>query len=146
VDHICLLSRFYLIMFRSTTFQPLLIPQIAISAISQQTNQLVNTSLSSTESSFVAGVFSRAAGNITDPKTLLGNPQEQLAAAAAGLPTPFVVPGLALGVFPTGLIVTGTWMFLFVTAVGLGTLGRIQFRDQYRRALRAQKEESQRRI
>jgi hypothetical protein len=133
-------------MLRSTSLQPLLIPQIAISALSPQTNKVVNTSLSSTESSFVAGVFSRAAGNITDPKTLLGNPQEQLAAAAAGLPTPFALPGLALGVFPVGLIVTGTWMVLFVTAVGLGTLGRIQFRDQYRRALRAQKEESQRRI
>jgi hypothetical protein len=133
-------------IFCSTTFQPLLIPQIQISAVIPSTNQAVNTSLSSTESSFVAGVFSKAAGNITDPKTLLGNPQEQLAAAAAGLPTPFVVPGLALGVFPVGLIVTGTWMFLFVTTVGLGTFGRIQFREQYRRAIRAQKEESQRRI
>jgi hypothetical protein len=133
-------------MFRSTTLQPLLIPQIAISAMSPQTNKVVNTSLSSTESSFVAGIFSRAAGNITDPKTLLGNPQEQLAAAAAGLPTPFAIPGVSLGVFPVGLIVTGTWMVLFVTAVGLGTLGRIQFRDQYRRAIRAQKEELQRRI
>ncbi|TID26932.1 gb [Venturia nashicola] len=129
-----------------STFQPLLIPQIAISATSPQTKLAINTSLSSTESSFVAGVFSKAAGNVTDPKELLGNPQEQLAAAEAGLPTPFAVPGLSLAVFPVGLIVTGTWMFFFVTAVGLGTLGRMQFRDQYRRAIRAQKEETQRRI
>ncbi|RDI82710.1 hypothetical protein Vi05172_g7169 [Venturia inaequalis] len=127
-----------------STFQPLLIPQIAISATSPQTKLVVNTSLSSTESSFVAGVFSKAAGNVADPKALLGNPQDQLAAAAAGLPTPFVVPGLSLGVFPVGLIVTGTWMFFFVTAVGLGTLGRMQFRDEYRRAIRAQKEEQRR--
>lgn len=130
----------------SSTFQPLLVPQIAISAMNPQTKLVVNTSLSSTESSFVAGVFSKVAGNVTDPKALLGNPQEQLAAAAAGLPTPFVVPGLSLGVFPVGLIVTGTWMFFFVTVVGLGTFGRLQFREQYRRAIRAQKEETQRRI
>jgi hypothetical protein len=127
-------------------FQPLLVPQIAISAVNPNTNQVVNTSLSSTEASFVAGIFSRAAGNLTDPKQLLGQPAEQLAAAAQGKPTPFVVPGLSLGVFPVGLIVTSIWMVLFATAVGLGTLGRIQFREQYRRAVLAQKAETQRRI
>lgn len=129
-----------------TTFQPLLVPQIAISAVNPSSKQTVNTSLSSTEASFVAGVFSRAAGNITDPKTLLGQPQEQLAAKAAGLPTPFDIPGLSLGVFPVGLIVTSIWMVLFVAVVGLGTLGRVQFRQQYRMAIRAQKAEAQRRI
>jgi hypothetical protein len=130
----------------STTFQPLLIPQIAISAINPTSNKEVNTSLSSTEASFVAGVFSRAVGNLSDPKELLGQPAEQLAAAAQGKPTPFVVPGLSLGLFPTGLIVTSIWMVLFATAVGLGTIGRIQFREQYRRAILAQKAEAQRRI
>ncbi|KAF2435472.1 hypothetical protein EJ08DRAFT_580324 [Tothia fuscella] len=129
-----------------TQFQPLLVPQISISGMSPTSNRLVNTSLSSTESSFVAGIFSRAAGNITDPKSLLGQPADQLAAAAAGKPTPFVVPGLSLAVFPVGLIITGMWVLLFATAVGLGTMGRIQFRHQYRLAIRAQKAEMQRRI
>jgi len=129
-----------------TTFQPLLIPQIAISAVEPGNGQQVNTTLSSTEASFVAGIFSRSAGNSTDPKDILGQPAEQLAVAAEGLPTPFVVPGLALGVFPVGLIVTSAWMLLFSLTVGLGTFGRIQFRDQYRRAIRLQQAESQRRI
>lgn len=129
-----------------TTFRDLLVPQISISAVNPVSQQPVNTTLSSTESSFNSGVFARAAGNSSDPTTLIGQPVEQIAAAAKGLPTPYDVPGLALGVFPTGLIVTSIWMVAFVGAVGAGTVGRMQFRDQYRRAIRAQKEQGQRRI
>jgi hypothetical protein len=130
----------------STSYRALLVPQISISAVNPVSQKSINTTLSSTESSFNAGVFSKAAGNATDPKSILGQPQEQIAAAAAGQPTPYDVPGLALNVFPVGLIVTGTWMIMFFGVVGLGTFGRLQFRDQYRRALRARGEERQRRI
>jgi len=129
-----------------TLFQPLLVPQITISANSPTTRQLVNTSLSSTESSFVAGVFSAPAGSRQDPKFLLGLPAEQVAAAAAGIPTPFGVPGLSLGVFPTGLIITSVWVLLFSTVVGLGTIGRIQYREEFRRRVREQKSETVRRL
>jgi len=121
-----------------TEFQPLLVPQISISATNPTTNQPVNTTLSSTESSFVAGVFSRTAGSLTDPKYLAGKPAAQLAAAAAGSPTPFVLPGTSLGVFPVGLIVTLTWLVFFAGAVGFGTIGRIQFREQYRKEVKGQ--------
>lgn len=130
----------------STTFRNLLVPQISISAVNPVTQQAINTTLSSTEASFNSGVFATAAGNSSDPSTLLGQPVEQIAAAAQGLPTPYDVPGLALGVFPTGLIVTSVWMMCFVGVVGAGTIGRMQFRDQYRRAIRAQKEQGQSRI
>jgi len=129
-----------------TTFRDLLVPQISISAVNPVSQQPVNTTLSSTEASFNSGVFARAAGNSSDPTTLIGQPVEQIAAAAQGLPTPYDVPGLALGVFPTGLIVTSIWMVAFIGVVGAGTVGRMQFRDQYRRAIRAQKEQGQRRI
>jgi len=129
-----------------TTFQALLVPQIIISAQNPTSQKQVNTTLSSTEASFNAGVFSNVAGNATDPKSLLGKPQLQIAAAAAGLPTPFDVPGLSLGIFPVGLIVTGSWMLIFFSVVGYGTFGRMQYRDQYRRAIKSQKEEAQRRI
>jgi hypothetical protein len=117
-----------------------------ISAANPVTQRNVNTTLSSTEASFNSGVFARAAGNVTNPSTLLGQPVDQIAAAAQGLPTPYDVPGLSLGVFPTGLIVTGIWMVAFIGVVGAGTVGRMQFRDQYRRAIRVQKEQGTRRL
>jgi hypothetical protein len=123
--------------------QPLLIPQISIEA-TNPAGATVNTSLSATQASFVAGVFSSQPGGAvsTDPKSILGQPAQELAAAQAGSPTPFVVPGLSLGVEPIGLVVVGAWTFLFITTVGAGTIGRIRFRDQYRRAIRAQKSEN----
>ena len=111
--------------------------QITISAINPTTNQNVATLLSPTEASFVVGLFTTTTGSLTDPVYLLDKPAEKIAAAAQGLPTPFIVPGLSLQVFPTGLIVTCIWIMAFGTVVGLGTLGRLQFRDQYRREMRA---------
>jgi hypothetical protein len=77
---------------------------------------------------------------------LRGKPAEQLAAAAAGVPTPFDIPGITLGVFPVGLIVTGAWALFFFVAVGFGTVARIQWRDEYRRAVRQQKVDNVRRL
>jgi hypothetical protein len=48
-------------------------------------------------------------------------------------PKNFTVPGTTLDIFPIGLIITSIWCGFFIIAVGLGTLGRIQFREQYRR-------------
>lgn len=119
---------------------------IGIGALNPVTNKQVNTTLSSSEASFNAGVFSKSSTNVTDPKSLLGNPQAQIQAAAEGLPTPYDVPALSLGIFPVGLIVVSSWAFLFISVVGYGTFGRMQYRDQYRRAIKTQKEEQQRRI
>jgi hypothetical protein len=115
-------------------------PSIFIEA-TNPSGVMLNASLSSTQASFVAGVFSMQSAITTDPKTILGKPAMELAAGQAGSPTPFVVPGLSLGVEPVGLVVVGTWTVIFTVAVGLGTLGRIQFRDQYRRQLRDQRDE-----
>jgi len=120
--------------------QPLLMPSIFVEA-TNPSGMMLNASLSPMQASFVAGVFSMQTAITTDPKTILGNPAEQLAVAQAGSPTPFVVPGLSLGVEPVGLVVTGIWTLVFTAAVGFGTLGRIQFREQYRRQLKAQRDE-----
>jgi hypothetical protein len=115
-------------------------PSIFIEA-TNPSGMMLNASLSSMQASFVVGVFSMPTTLTTDPKTILGNPAVELAVAQAGSPTPFVVPGLSLGVEPIGLVVTGVWTLIFTVAVGFGTLGRIQYREQYRRQIRAQRSE-----
>jgi hypothetical protein len=58
------------------------------------------------------------------------------AAPAAAEDPPFVIPGTKLAFFPTGLVVTCIWAAGFLGAVGFGTIGRIQFREQYRRRVK----------
>lgn len=112
--------------------QPILIPQIDLAARNPITGQDVETTLSSGDASFVNGVFSRAAEGPTnaDPNAAAS------ASAIAQDAAPFVVPGMYLAFFPIGLVITSVWAFFFFLAVGLGTYGRIQFRDQYRRRVR----------
>lgn len=45
----------------------------------------------------------------------------------------FRLPGTRILIFPIGAIITGVWTLLFVGVVSWGTLGRVQFREQYRR-------------
>ncbi|RAL65818.1 hypothetical protein DID88_005481 [Monilinia fructigena] len=45
---------------------------------------------------------------------------------------PFVVPGLNILIFPIGGIITGVWAILFIATISYGTIGRMQFRDQFR--------------
>lgn len=136
-------SRFVLRMQKlmyniSSAMQPLLIPQISIEAMNPS-GMTVNSSLSATQASFVAGVFSNSTTVMTDPKSIIGMPAEELAAMQAGSPTPYAVPGLSLGVEPIGLVVTSIWTVLFSTAVGVGVVGRIRFREQYRRQIKEQR-------
>ncbi|KAI8941710.1 hypothetical protein NX059_002918 [Plenodomus lindquistii] len=114
------------------SLQPLLIPQIDLAARNPTTGQDVETTLSSGEASFVNGVFSKAASGPTnaDPEAAAS------ASAAAQSAAPFVIPGVTLAFFPIGLVITSVWALLFFLAVGMGTYGRIQFRDQYRRRVR----------
>lgn len=96
-----------------------------------QNNAMVYAILSSKQASFVKGVFSDTSTNTITPATLAS------ASALANSAAPFVVPGVTFGIFPVGLIVTGTWVVLFLGFVGAGTIGRYQFADQYRRRMRS---------
>ncbi|KAJ4364706.1 hypothetical protein N0V83_009303 [Neocucurbitaria cava] len=112
--------------------QPLLIPEIDLSARNPVSNEDVTTTLSSQEASFVNGVFAKTASAPTN-----ADPQAAASASAAVISAaPFVVPGTSLAFFPVGLVVTSFWTLMFFLAVGFGTFGRIQYRDQYRRRVR----------
>ncbi|PGH05807.1 hypothetical protein GX51_02780 [Blastomyces parvus] len=111
----------------------LLIPNITVGALKPQTQELVMTTLSSDTLSYVAGFFSNEDNspvNITVPDANSRLPDIVAAATA------FVLPGTTLGIFPTGLIITGIWAGAFLGALGYGTLTRMKFRDHYRRRLR----------
>jgi hypothetical protein len=95
-------------------------PTVSVSAKSS-TGQALNDVLSKTEAAFVTGSFADKAAA-----------QASAAAASAANP-PFVLPGVTIQIFPIGMILTGIWSVLFLTFVGLGTYGRLQFRQAYRR-------------
>lgn len=110
------------------TLQPLLIPQIELTAKGPN-GQDVKTTLSSQEASFVNGVFAKQA-SATDPNAAAS------ATALAAAAQPFFLPGTNLAFFPVGLVVTCVWTGGLLLTIGLGTFGRIQFRDQYRRRIK----------
>ncbi|KAL8777258.1 MAG: hypothetical protein Q9194_002653 [Teloschistes cf. exilis] len=105
----------------------LLIPRIALTGIDQD-GQAISTELSSSEASFVNGMFAIKSASSTSP----GAPTTSAAAKAAT----FVLPGRTLGIFPVGLIITSVWTVLFVATVGYGTMERIRFREAYRRRVK----------
>ena len=111
----------------------MLVPQIELTAKNSASGQDVKATLSSQEASFVNGVFAKqTTGSPTDAAALAS------ASAAVASAAPFVVPGQTLDprVTKAGLIVTLVWTGLFMGSVGLGTYGRVQFRDQYRRRIK----------
>ncbi|KKZ61346.1 hypothetical protein EMCG_04065 [[Emmonsia] crescens] len=111
----------------------LLIPNITVGASNPQSQQLIMTTLSSDTLSYVAGFFTNEDNspvNITIPDASSRLPDIVAAATA------FVLPGTTLGIFPTGLIITGVWAGAFLGAVGYGTLTRMKFRAHYRQRLR----------
>ncbi|KAF1976496.1 hypothetical protein BU23DRAFT_578445 [Bimuria novae-zelandiae CBS 107.79] len=115
------------------TLQPLLVPNIELSAKNPKTGEDVKATLSSQEASFVNGVFAKQTSPTPTDAAALASASAAVISAA-----PFVVPGQRLDprVTKAGLIVTLVWAVGFMGVVGLGTYGRIQFREQYRRRVK----------
>ncbi|CAL3965574.1 hypothetical protein PZA11_002490 [Diplocarpon coronariae] len=108
------------------SLQKVLVPTVTLTG-QTSTGASVNTSLSSSEATFVNGVFSR----VLSPTQSKVTPPIQTLVVAAD--QPFVVPGLNILIFPIGLVITSVWTLLFVGTIAYGTVGRMQFRDQFRR-------------
>jgi hypothetical protein len=117
----------------TAALQKVLVPTVTLTG-TDGTGAQVNTSLSSDEATFVSGVF---AAQVTVTKSQVVPPIQTLVVASDA---PFVVPGLNILIVPIGLIITSIWTVLFVGTIAYGTVGRMQFREQYRRrAARAEK-------
>ncbi|KIW94759.1 uncharacterized protein Z519_04736 [Cladophialophora bantiana CBS 173.52] len=118
-----------LAMLNDTQIMSLMLPDIKLNAANSQMPIMANVSAAD-GAWFVIGQFKdEFKGGLVGPT---------VAAAAITAAVPFVLPGTSLGIFPTGLIVTCAWTFLFFLAYGLGTIGRIQYRSVYRKRKAAQ--------
>lgn len=114
----------------NSTLERLVTPQVTLTGTATN-GQTVNTVLSSADATFVYGVFAK---QVSDGTTFVKSeaavaPIQTLVTASDA---PFVLPGTAILIEPVGAIITGLWAFLFVSTVGYGTFGRMQFRDQFK--------------
>lgn len=91
-----------------TSLQDALLPIVSLSAASLNASRL-----STAEASFLIG-------------TLSSKPRNK---------PPFILPGTKIEIFPIGAIITGSWALLFVSAIGWGTVGKVGFREHYRRRI-----------
>ncbi|KAI9841974.1 MAG: hypothetical protein M1837_007540 [Sclerophora amabilis] len=103
-----------------TQLQLILSPNVTLTATNAK-DEKVSTTLSSKEASFINGIMSQPLNTLTT------NPAKEI---------PFVLPGVTLGIFPVGLIITCTWAALGIAVVSWGTIGRYKFRHHYRRRKR----------
>jgi hypothetical protein len=130
--HICMNSVANIFILLSSDFEAIVTPILTLTANNPQ-GQTISTNVSSNEAAFVAGVFANM-------QFLSQTAQAQLAVnevilRLANGTTPFVLPGVQLLIAPIGLVITGFWTLVFVSAVGLGTVQRIQYRERFKRAV-----------
>ncbi|KAK4938392.1 hypothetical protein LTR66_015099 [Elasticomyces elasticus] len=116
--------RLDLTQLNTTQLMSLFVPQITISAPANMNGVY-----------FTTGIFSDQV--LSTPAIARQAASSTFAANAVASATPFEYPGRTFGIFPTGLIVTGAWVVVFVLAYGLGTYGRLRHRDVYRRRMAA---------
>lgn len=113
----------------NTQIMSLMLPEIKLNTAESQ--KAVSANITAAEGAwFVIGEFSSDFDeNQVTPA---------VANKAIEIALPFILPGVSLGIFPTGLIITMAWTGLFFLAYGLGTLGRIKYREAYRKRMAAQ--------
>lgn len=131
--------------------QNLLVPTVKLTARSPQDNSPLETTISATQASFLNGVFSQRSTNTTSASDAsISNVANAVSFLIPGYRlAPLEVPGITLPInllFPTGMIITLVWTVAFFVVVGYGTLGRIRFRDQYRRRVKVNQAMYQNRI
>jgi hypothetical protein len=90
----------------------------------------VRTTVSSNEASFLAGVFSSQ--SVMSDFSAAQLAVDQSTEALRNGTIAFVLPGTQIMIFPIGLVVTGTWLLIGLTAYGYGTFQRMQYAEMYK--------------
>ncbi|ETN37815.1 uncharacterized protein HMPREF1541_07438 [Cyphellophora europaea CBS 101466] len=106
----------------------LMVPAITVNAVSEDDRAPVETALTTTDTAyFVVGEFRGEFSNNAASAEFQAQAIEQSSV--------FVLPGTTLGIFPTGMIITLSWLLIFVLAYGWGTWRRYQHREFYRKRM-----------
>lgn len=115
--------------------QTLVVPTILLTARRPSDDTALETALSSTEASFVNGAFSESTG-VPSSRIASSSLSSFSTSAPIDSSQPGELPGVTLGIFPIGMLITLAWSALLMGAVGLGTLRKLQFRTHYRHRIR----------
>ncbi|KAL7948712.1 hypothetical protein V8C42DRAFT_226999 [Trichoderma barbatum] len=113
--------------------EALVMPTLTLSAVTS-TGARISSNVSLNEAVFLVGVFSK--------DVILSDFAAALQAVNLlhdGLKNgtvAFVLPGVNIMIFPTGLVITCVWLFIGVLAYGFGTYERIQHVTAYKRRAR----------
>lgn len=114
----------------STKIEPLIMPIFTLTA-KDATGKIVSTNVSSNEAAFVNGIFSKEVVSSSFNQATLA--QAKIVAELEAGSVPFVLPGVNILIFPIGLVVSGFWLLVGVSAYGFGTYERYNYRESYRR-------------
>ncbi|RMZ84937.1 hypothetical protein DV738_g335, partial [Chaetothyriales sp. CBS 135597] len=113
-----------------TELMALMLPSISVVAAKPDSDIPISTNITTTDIAFfVIGDFQN---QFTPALTSQAFQQEAILQSKN-----FTLPGTTLGIFPTGLIVTCAWLFIFCIAYGVGTVERFQHRSFYRKRIAA---------
>lgn len=112
------------------SIEALVMPVVTLSAVNPA-GQQVTTNVSSNEAAFVAGVFSES--TVMSEFSVANMAVDRSLELLANGTIAFVLPGVAIMIFPVGLIVTSIWAVGLCGAIAFGTFNRIGFREQFRR-------------
>ncbi|EZG04107.1 hypothetical protein H106_05789 [Trichophyton rubrum CBS 735.88] len=112
----------------------LLAPNISIITKSpSQPNTITDTSLAPDILSYTTGYL---ANDANSPYNMTASEVKTQLTNILIATLDFEVPGIGLGIFPTGLVVTSVWAGLFLAIVGYGTFERKQYRSFHERRLK----------
>lgn len=115
---------------RRADLEAFVMPTVTLSA-TNAAGQTVSTNVSSNEAAFVAGVF--ATNDVLSPTALAQIAVDKVVAGLANGTVAFVLPGVNLLIFPTGLIIAGSWFVIGFSVIAFGFFERVQYRESYRR-------------
>lgn len=106
----------------------IMVPSVKITAVDEQTRTPIETNVEITDTAwFVIGDFQgRFQSDAANPEFQQKAIQESAV---------FVLPGTTFGIFPTGMVITLSWLLIFVIAYGFGTWKRYQHREFYRKRM-----------